>query len=337
MAGSSVKRRSAASRVFTGVILVAVLLFAALTAGWFYLARELDTRVQQAIEAAAGRGVTIACAERDVFGYPFRLGLACDSVAIDAPESGVRATGGQLRTAAQIYEPRRIVMELGAPVAVDAPDLPPLELGWNLGQASARYANDGLERMSIAIDAPTIALREAGVELARAEHFEVHSRRNGPDLDLALSDRALTVTHPDLGTLPTFDVAADMSVAGAADWLTDGLPGGRVEEALRGRQGTLRQLRVALAEGGAMEVSGPFSFAPSGEVTGDFRIALENPNAIASLVGQLVPGGAAIANTLAGGLGLVGRQENGRTVVDVQVRDGRAQLGFIPLGRIPPI
>ncbi len=337
MAGSSAKRRSAAPRVFAGVVLVALVLFAALTAGWFYLARELDTRVQDAIEAAAGEGVTIACAEQDVFGYPFRLGLACDSVAIEAPESGIRATGGQLRTAAQIYDPRRIVMELGAPVAVDAPDLPPLELGWDLAQGSARFSGDGLEQMSIAIDAPWITLRDEGTQIAEANRFEVHSRRNGADLDLALTDRGLTVAPPGLGALPTFDVSADMSVAGAAGWLADGLPGGRIETALRGSQGTLRQLRLAPAQGGAMEISGPFAFSPTGEVTGNFRIALEDPEAVASLVGQLVPGGGAIANTLVGGLGLVGRQEEGRTIVDVEVRDGRAQLGFIPLGRIPPI
>lgn len=340
MAGSSAGRRSGASRAFAWVVAIAVFLALALTAAWFYLARELDTRVQAAIEAAAGEGVVIGCAEQDVFGYPFRLGLSCDAVTIDAPASGVRASGGSLRTAAQLYDPRHIVMELAAPIAVDAPDLPPLTMLWDLAQGSARFSGDGLERLSIAIDAPVVALRqEAGdaIEWARAEHFEVHSRRVGDDLDLALTDRALQVTPPGLGALPPFDVALDLNVAGAADWLTQGLPGGRIETALRGRQGTLRQLRIALPTGGAAEVSGPVSFSPGGEVSGDFRLALEDPNAIAAFAGQLFPGLGAVANTVAGGLAFAGRQEDGRTVVDIEVREGRAQLGFIPLGRIPPI
>jgi hypothetical protein len=40
---------------------------------------------------------------------------------------------------------------------------------------------------------------------------------------------------------------------------------------------------------------------------------------------------------VAGAIGFTGRQENGRTVIDFQVRDGEARLGFIPLGRLPRI
>lgn len=340
MTGSSAKRRSGASRAFTWIVAIVVVLAAALTGVWYYLARELDGRVQAAIEAAAGDGVTIGCENREVFGYPFRLGLSCESVTIDAPEPGVRAAGGSLRTAAQLYDPRHIVMELAAPVGVDAPGLPPLDLFWDLAQGSARFGSDGLERLSLAFDAPVVTLRPDGadgIEWARAERFEVHSRANGADLDLALSDQSLTLTPPGLLTLPTFDVDVDMAVAGAAEWLTNGLPGGRIETALRGRQGVVRRLRLALAGGGAAEMSGPFSFSLQGEVTGEFQLALEDPNAIAQLASQIFPGLGAVANTVAGGLAFAGRQENGRTIVDIQVRDGRAQLGFIPLGRIPAI
>ncbi|WP_185983727.1 DUF2125 domain-containing protein [Aureimonas mangrovi] len=341
MAGSSTKRRSGASRVFIGVILVVVLLAAALTVAWYYLAGELDRRVVAAIEAAAGDGVAVTCENREVFGYPFRIGLACDTVAVDAPESGVRASGGSLRTAAQVYDPRHIVGEFTAPVAVDAPDLPPLLLDWTLGQASARFENDGLSQLSVAIEAPSMALRTpeggAGAEFARSDALEIHSRRNGDDLDLYVEDWGVTVTTPGIGELPTFTASANMTVAGAASWLSDGLPGGRIETALRGRSGTVHSLYLVVPGGAVAEASGPFSIADTGEISGDFTLSLGQPEAIAALVGRLIPGSEAIAGTLVGALNLVGRQEDGRTIVEIQVQNGRAQLGFIPLGRIPPI
>ena len=340
MSGSSAKRRSAASRVFLGVAVLVVLLAVALTGAWFYLANELDTRVEAALEAAAGEGVSVGCANREVFGYPFRLGLACDAVTLDAPQNGLRATGGAVRTAAQIYDPTRIVAELGSPVSLDAPDIPPLDLLWDLAQASARFEGEGLAQVSLALDNPIMALRQPAadrLEVARSQRLELHARRNEGDLDLAIVDRGVIVTPPGVSALPPFDLTADMSVNGGGAWLRDGLPGGRLEEAVRGSAGAIRSLRLALPGGGAAEVSGPYSISDEGEISGDFALAVEDAQAIAGLVGTLVPSVQGIASSIASGLAFAGRQEDGRTVVDIQVREGRAQLGFIPLGRIPPI
>ncbi len=144
-------------------------------------------------------------------------------------------------------------------------------------------------------------------------------------------------TIPPIGDIPAFDLSTDLTVDGAADWLRDGVPGGQVGPALRGEAGMIRSLKLISSVGASIDVSGPFRVSQTGEISGDFRLALENPQAIAQLVSALVPGSAGIASTIAGGIGLVGRQENGQTVLDVAVRDGEARLGFIPLGRLPRI
>ncbi|MFD2236672.1 DUF2125 domain-containing protein [Aureimonas populi] len=337
---SSAKTGSGAMRAFAIVAGIVVLLAAGLVAAWFYLAGELDRRAEAALQAAAGRGVTVGCANRSVFGFPFRLGLSCDAVTLHAPESAVNASGGAVRTAAQIYDPSRIVLEFDGPASVEAPDLPPFDVLWRLGRASAVFDGLTLDRLSIAVDAPLVALRQPAsdrLEVARSERFEIHARRNAGDLDLAIRDEGLVVTPPGLASLPPFDLYAEMAVAGAQDWLSQGLPGGRLDAALRGRDGHLRMLRLDLQGGGAAEISGPYAISQGGEISGDFALAVENPQAIAGLVETLLPGSAGVASALAGGLAFAGRQENGRTVVDIQVREGRAQLGFIPLGRIPPI
>lgn len=333
-------RSSAAGRVFAGVAILVVVLAAALTGVWYYLAGELDRRVASALDAAGGGGTAIACDGREVFGYPFRIGLSCDAVGVDAPANGIRLSAGSLRTAAQIYQPSHIVAELGGPLRATVPDLPPLEMNWALAQASTSLWTEGLERVSIAIDQAVLSLvGEAGAltPLARSVRLETHARQNGAALDFALSDAGVVATIPPIGDIPAFDLSADLTVDGAAGWLQDGVPGGQVGPALRGEAGMIRSLRLVSSVGASVDVSGPFRVSEAGEISGDFRLGVENPQAIATLVTVLVPGSGGVASAIAGGIGLVGRQENGQTVLDVAVRDGEARLGFIPLGRLPRI
>ncbi|KQQ79023.1 DUF2125 domain-containing protein [Aureimonas sp. Leaf324] len=333
-------RRSGAGRVFAGVAILVVVLAAALTGAWYWLAGELDRHVASALDAAAGGGTTITCDNRGVFGYPFRIGLSCDSVGVDAPENGIRLSAGSLRTAAQVYQPSHIVAELAGPLRATVPDLPTMEMNWSLAQGSTSLWSEGMERVSIAVDQPVLsAVGEAGAltPLARSARLETHARQNGAGLDFALSDTGVVATIPPIGDIPAFDLAADLTVDGAADWLRDGVPGGRIGPALRGQAGLIRTLRLTSSVGATVDVSGPFRVSQTGEISGDFRLGLQNPQAIAQLVSVLVPGTAGIASTIAGGIGLVGRQENGQTVLDVAVRDGEARLGFIPLGRLPRI
>lgn len=333
-------RRSGAGRVFAGVAIVVVVLAAALTGVWYYLAGELDRRVASFLDASAGGGTAITCDGREVFGYPFRIGLSCDAVGVDAPANGIRLTAGALHTAAQVYQPSRIVAELGSPLRATLPDLPPMEMSWALAQASTSLWSEGLERVSIAVDQPVLSVVGAAgalTPLARSTRLETHARQNGAALDVALSDAGVVATIPPIGDIPAFDLAADLTVDGAAGWLRDGVPGGQVGPALRGQAGVIRALRLTSSVGAMVDVSGPFRVSETGEISGDFRLGIQNPQAIAQLVSVLVPGTAGIASTIAGGIGLVGRQENGQTVLDVAVRDGEARLGFIPLGRLPRI
>ncbi|GGE13494.1 hypothetical protein GCM10011390_35740 [Aureimonas endophytica] len=342
MAASSARRPGGARRAFVAVAAIAILLAAALSGVWYYLANRLDGAVQAAIEAAAGTGTTIACERQEVFGYPFRLGLRCEAVGVEAPAKELKAAAGALRTAAQVYDPSRIVAELDGPLLLDTPKTPPLDIRWRLFQASAHFWTEGVDRLALVIEGPDVALAgRAGTRttLATSDHLEVHARRNGADLDFALSDDGVKAAQPELASLPPFGVAADLSVTGAADWLSGERPGDTLGEALRGRAGTIRSLKLAFAGTGAgsAEVSGPFSVDGDGQISGRFAIALTDPAAIADLAGRLVPEAEGIAGTIASGIGLVGRTENGRTLVEIDVKRGRASLGFIPLGKLPQI
>ncbi|WP_206452997.1 DUF2125 domain-containing protein [Aurantimonas marina] len=322
---------------------MALLLAAGLSGAWYYLAGELDTRVAGLIATTRAQGTEIDCPGRAVFGYPFRLGLRCDAVTIEAPGDargqGLRATAGALRTAAQIYRPNRVVAELDSPLLVDAQQMAPLDIRWQLVQASASFWTDGMDRLALVADRPVVALTQpaAGrLPLFEAGRFEAHARRRDGDLDLAFSGIDARIVAPDAPALPAFDASADLTVTGAADWLAGGMDANTPGEALAGREGTLRSLRLDLGDASA-ELSGDFAVAADGLISGDFELAVADPQRIAALVAEAMPQFQSVANTLASAIGFVGRQDNGRNIVALTLRDGNLSAGVIPLGQVPAI
>lgn len=338
MASSGTVKRSRAFRGIVWVAVVALVLFAGLTAAWFYLASELESRVEAVLQQTGEQGTLVGCGGREVFGYPFRLGLRCETTSVSRPVDGLELTAGAMRTAAQIYNPSRIVAELDGPLTVAETGSTPFVANWALGQASLVFSGQGVERFSLVLDEPTLAIQaQPALALGSATRAEVHARRNGADLDLAIRDDGVAPVLPGMGALPPFDLYADLSLVGAAETLDSGLPPGGVSGLVRGRAGTLRAVRVTLAGGGLAELAGPFEVSPEGEISGRFQVSVENADAIAGLIGTLVPGSAGIARTIAGALPLAGRREGNRTIVSIDVEDGEARLGFIRIGRLPNV
>lgn len=342
MTQSSEGTASGARRAFAWIVVVVIVLAAALTGAWYYLANRLDLAVRAGIETAGGEGVGITCDNRTVFGYPFRLGLRCDALHVSAPAKDFRADGGALRTAAQIYQPNKVIAELDGPLIVDAPDAPPLDIRWSLAQSSTTFWTEGIDHFSLVLTEPVVALSEpAGARrpLVQSDHVEVHARRRDDSLDLAVTDRGVKVFGPALEALPVFDASIDLTVDGAADWLAGRRNGVTPGEALAGKSGTLRSLKLALAGegGGSADVSGPFRFADDHTVSGQFDIVVTSPDTIAAFVAKLSPQAAGIAGSIASGIAFAGTTENGRTTIRITVTDGQASLGVIPLGALPPL
>ena len=55
------RRKSGAMRAMAGVVVVALLLAGGLTGAWFYLAGQLDQKIVEVVDSAAGGGTTIVC------------------------------------------------------------------------------------------------------------------------------------------------------------------------------------------------------------------------------------------------------------------------------------
>lgn len=315
-------------RRFMWLLLGIILVICFYTAGWFYAARTVVDQVQGAIVALNGDGRRASCEEPQARGYPFRIGIFCRSVMFEDAGKGVAFRAGELRSAAQVYQPWRIIGELDGPASLEAPGLNALSLGWSALRASARLASPLPERVSVEATDLAVQLDEQGETLqplARSDSAELHLRPVGDDLDVAVRFAGLALDEGVVGAVPPLSGLIDFSLAGGA------LPGGS-EGGLRGHSGVIRALAVSAENGAGVTVSGPVAVDEAGLIDAELSVSVREPAALAKILGDLAPHArreielalSAMAGANARGLPL-------------NIVRGEARLGFIPLGNIPPL
>jgi hypothetical protein len=337
MVRSSGKRAMAPSAKIAGLAIFVVFAVLAYTALWFYLAGQLQNRVEGLIAGLRDDNVTAACDNLDVRGYPFRIGLACDGVqAATAGGTPASLSTASFRSAAQVYKPGHIVSELDGPLRVALAGGEAVDANWGSLQASTIFGTSGLDRASL--DGRDIAAEfsihnVSDMRLA-ADNLQVHTRRNGDDLDLAFMSNRTRIEGGGLpANVPELDLVGEARVAGGSGFL-----GGRSLSAaeLRGTSGELTNATAALAGGAQLRLSGPYEIAEDGLISGTFDLAIDNLPVWQATLADIVPQARSTIETAGGILRSLGGGQDGLSV-QLQVREGRVALGIIPIGRIPPI
>ena len=328
---SSRQSRTKYGRRFFWFALAIVVAIAAYTGGWFYAARMLESEVHGALAGMNGNGRRANCEEPQARGFPFRPGLFCRSVMYEDARRGVSFQARGLRSAAQIYQPWRMVGELDAPARLEAPGFSALALGWESLRASARLSRPLPERLSVEAHGLEVGLDEQGATpspLVRAGTVEAHLRPAGDDLDVALRfgearpDAALTRGV----ALPPLSGLADLVLAGGA------APGG-LEGSLRGRSGTIRNLTVSAEGGAGVTVSGPVSVDEAGLIDAELQLVVREPMELAKILGDLAPQARQEIELSLSSIAAMG----GNPGMPLRIVKGEARLGFIPLGDVPPL
>jgi hypothetical protein len=308
-----------------------VLLFGGYSVLWFVLADRLQAATERAIASLNRDDVVAECVDPKVNGFPFRLGVSCESLSFEDPARGIAATAGGLRTAAQVYAPSQSIAELDGPLRVSAPRLPPLWLDWDRLRASVRLAQPLPERLSVeaeGLSAATDPEEEEAIQLFSAEKAESHWRPNGADVDWAASVTGLQLDAAAVGghSLPSLSGSLDMT-------LTDGVAAiARRDQSLRGRAGTVRSLELSLGPTTGLTLSGPFSVDENGLLDARLNIVLRDPQGLAGQASAAFPEAQDQIAAAASGLAALGASG-----LPVRIDKGRAMLGFIPLGKVPPL
>lgn len=309
-----------------------ILAVIAYTGGWYWLAGRVETQAAGFVAQQRGLGLAIDCADRDVRGYPFRLEIFCTSLDVERPAEGLTVEAGAFRSAAQVYEPRRIYAELDAPVSVASPVLGRVEADWTLGRATATLAEPLPERLSVALE--NLDLAFAGIEKAlTAAHAEAHMRTQDEELDVALRYQGLAVDPRlvDGRNLPVLSGDADFRLKDGVMLATQGV------SSLRGVTGDIHRLALLLTPERGFLVSGPFEIGPDGLIDATLKVIVVDPAGFAAAMKPVFPEYARQIDMVASGQKQAGPDGTPELQLPINIRDGRAALGFIPLGRIPPL
>jgi hypothetical protein len=277
--------------LYTPFVLL-LLLAIAWSIAWFVIrnrtAAALDGWV--AAEARAGREWT--CQDRTIVGYPFRIEVICN--ALDFKRGAVSASFGRTEAVAQVYQPRRIITEVAGPLKVTDGTVT-VQGSWDLLQASVNAAQTGLQRLSVAANAPKVTVTglPAGELSGEGKHLELHVRPNPSRRGEQAHDVAASVTEARIplldaligGAEPT-NLNADVTVTQA-----DGFKGGTIAEEMelwRKGGGKLDILMLSAAKGSRqIETKGELRLDEQHRPAGQLNVAAAG---LDGLLGNLTGG-----------------------------------------------
>jgi hypothetical protein len=311
------------------------IVFALYSAGWFYVAKEGKRRVDEAIAALTRSGTPVVCEQSQIKGYPFRLGLFCDSISVEQPQKGLSFSAGNLRSAAQVYDPKHAIIELDGPARLDAPGLEPLTLNWSLLHASARIAKPVPERISVEAKELQVAVRGpagADTKVLTAEYASGHMRTEEVNVAFA-GEGGGVVIDPNATpgrTVPEFAASYDVLLENGIAVL-EAKP-----KSLRGISGTIRQSQIIFKDGGTLKVSGPLKVDMDGLLDADLSIAVADAAKLGLALSKAAPEFANVITTTMTTVGMANGAGK-EAKIDIKIHKGRASIGFIPLGEIPPL
>lgn len=302
------------------------------TAGWHYAAGRLLDRANAALVTLGGDGNRAVCETPAVHGYPFRIGLYCAATYVERVALGMAASTGAFRSAAQIYDPTHIVAELDSPARVTLGGMMPLDVDWEALRASARLARplpDIVSMEARKVGAVADMPGPDGPTAFTADRLELHLRPNAGDLDAAARFEALEPGRFLLGdgTMPPLSGLVDVTVADGVERLL-----ARRGE-LRGLSLTVRQMEVSTATGAGLTVSGTIAIGQDGLVNAKLTLTLRRAQELAPVLAAAFPAQADRIRAAFSGLATLGDAPS----LPLTVTRGRAYLGFIPLGALPPL
>jgi hypothetical protein len=319
------------SRKFIWLAAGVILAIAAYTAGWFYVGDMLERNVDRTLDRASGDGAQALCSNREARGYPFRIGLFCDKLSFADRRDEISIEGNGLRTAAQIYNPFRIVGELD-------------DLRLRLSEARGGFGATGQDvRFSASLDEPlpqraSMSLEDISIDstpfgqsvstVLRALAGEAHMRQREGDLDLFIRGRSLRLTPPDLaGGIDLARVNLDLTVE-------DGV---RIAlappDSLRGMSFVVRSASAFVSEEAGVTLSGPVSIGPDGLIDAKLEVEMDRPAEVAERLAAAMPDQADQIRSVMTGFAMLGNTAS----LPLRIEKGRARIAFIQLGRLPPL
>ncbi|MBA1157204.1 DUF2125 domain-containing protein [Microvirga mediterraneensis] len=317
---------------FVLLLLVAI----AWSIAWFVIRSRTAEALDGWIAAEARSGRQWTCGDRSIAGYPFRIEIICES--LDLKRGSVSASFGRTEAVAQIYQPRRVIVEVAGPLRVTDGTVT-VDGSWSLMQASINASQAGLQRLSLAADAPKVSVTGLGSgEIAGSgRHLELHLRPNpsrraelAGDLAASLTEARIPILDALVGGAEPTNLSADVTVTQA-----DGFKGRTIVEELelwRNAGGKLDILMLSAVKGPRqIETKGELRLDEEHRPAGQLTVSAAG---LDGLLGNLT-GGRVGGNLLGMLLGQGPRSQQGQPNAKPQLASLpplRLENGFLAMG-----
>lgn len=316
-----------------GAVILACLLW---TSGWLYAADQMKTHLPALLQLAARNGIVSDCGNADVRGYPFRIGLFCDQTRMEIPSRQITVTSAGFRSAAQIYRPGHVISELDGPLIVTDTNGMSAKLDWQTLRTSSVVGMNGLDRaslegrlLSLGLDTPRLPSRLA----TTAAGFDFHIRQHDQDADIAGSASQISARFgPEIEAQ---SLSYDLTLLGGAAWLSGQ---GDAPKTLRGSTVRIHDATLDLSDASELSFSGQIDIDPQGLLSGSLKVKIRGIAEISKVVAVFAPELADQIDGLGPVLSALDSETGDNAItLPLTLRNGRASMGFIPLGQIPPI
>jgi hypothetical protein len=314
--------------IFLWLAALLVLIAIAYTFAWMRLADVVRSRVEGTLAALRETGATADCADHEVRGFPLHFILECKSIRYADPAGLYAMTTASMDATADIYDPRRIRIEIAEPALVQGPGIGKAVIHWRDMRGELFPPLGGEAAISINGEA-LVAERAQAEPMFTLASLQGRVRNIGKDayLDARFEGLQFGSSLPDFGALPPLSGNADVTV-------TDGaLLALKSARSFRGYSAKIRELTLSPSEDAGITIKGEASVDEKGRLNADLRVRLRKPDELAAALKLAFPEAAEEIDNAAAMVAMLGSDP----LVPVEIRKGKVNVGFIPLGRIPPL
>lgn len=312
-----------------------ILVFIAYSFGWLFVANEGKIRIDATLAELIKTGTIAQCEQSEIKGYPFRLGVFCNTIRFEQANKGIALSAGQLRSAAQVYNPKQVVLELGGPAELTLPEIGTLTLNWSLLHASARIAQPLPRRVSLVAQAMVAGMPD-GSKIASADYAAIHMRLEENDVAFAGEGADIHVdpSRTPGRIIPEFSGSYDVVLTDGRNLLAN------IPKSLRGISGSVRQSQIIFKAGGTIKLSGPIKIDTAGLIDADLSITFSDAIPLASALSKIAPNARAMITTALTTAQLPNASKQASkqaSKIDITLRKSKASVGFFQIGQIPPV
>ena len=314
---------------------VLILLSAAWSAGWVYVVGKVETVIADTKVKLADKGRDVNCANQQIDGYPFRISLNCDEVNYADGATGLVFEAGKLRSAAQVYQPNKAIVELSSPANLRLPNGEAFKTDWSSMRSSLKVGLSGAENLSVHGKEINLVPTNRTEHTMQIKDLQVHGRQIGEDnINLAVN---LIEAKSENQIWPSFNLDSTFLLEGIYKDVMSRTSLLRVAKS-KGLKGTIERFQYTPNEGGMLAVKGPAEVSRDGLLTGKFDVTVRDLPQLLNALSKSFPEEEKKFTDASRAIALLSQKTGKEEItIPITVRNGSMSIGIIPLGTLPPL